>query len=291
MSGTMKISTVNSHDDRDDELAFLREEVKRLHRALGNCAPSLDQVLQRRGFRIYKKEPVDDLLVPAPGFIDGYIAMLHRYSFRLFLRDVIKRQDLFTLDDVTKYATGDVTREYVQYALDIGLIQKAQQGYALAKRPIRSFGTTLEWYLAELLRRDFGAEAAWGVKFRRPAVGGDYDVIARFDSALLYVEVKSSPPKQVYDSEVAAFLDRVQGLAPEAAVFFMDTELRMKDKIVPLFEGELEGRKERPAPVVRMERELFRIGERIFLINAKESIQRNLERVFLRHYRALNSGA
>ena len=66
-------------------------------------------------------------------------------------------------------------------------------------------------------------------------MGGDYDVLGRLDGALVYLEVKSSPPKQVYDSEVRAFLDRVEDLAPDLAVFLMDTELRMKDKLVPMF--------------------------------------------------------
>lgn len=287
----MQARPMPHRDDRDDELAFLRGEVKRLRQAARGGAPSLDQLLQRRGFRIYKKEPAEDLLVPAPAFIDGFIETLHRYSFRLFLRDVIRRQNRFTVDDVARYATQEVTRGYVHYALEIGLVRTTPTGYALIKRPVRSFGATLEWYLAELLRREFGAETAWGVKFRRPAAGGDYDVLARCDSALLYAEVKSSPPKQVYDTEIAAFLDRVADLAPEVAVFFMDTELRMKDKIVPMFEQALAARRGSAVPVVRMERELFRVGEGLFIINAKESIQRNLERVFLRHYRALNSGA
>ena len=96
------------------------------------------------------------------------------------------------------------------------------------------------------MKREFDAEAVWGVKFRRPKVGGDYDVLARVDGDLFYLEVKSSPPKQIYDSEVAAFLDRVDDLAPENRMFLMDTELRMKDKIVPMFEQELAERMEQP---------------------------------------------
>jgi len=113
-------------------------------------------------------------------------------------------------------------------------------------------------------------------------VGGDYDVLAKLDGSLLYVEVKSSPPKQVTDSEIAAFLARVEDLSPEIAVFLMDTELRMKDKVVPMFEQALANRRGLPPAVVRIERELFHIQERIFIVNAKESIVRNLERTISR---------
>ena len=270
-------------DDHDaDELAFLRDEVKRLRRTLNELTPSLAMLLKRRGFRVYKKEPSDDLLVPDEPFRDGFYANLHKYSFRLFLRDVIKHQERFTLEEVTRYSTTRVIRTYLNYLNDIGLIKEGAAGFTLSHRPITSFGPTLEWYVAELLKREFGAEALWGVKFRRPKVGGDYDVLAKLDGSLLYVEVKSSPPKQVTDSEVTAFLDRVDDLSAELSVFLMDTELRMKDKIVPMFEQALAKRHVRPPAVVRIERELFGVRDRLFIVNAKESINRNLERTISR---------
>ena len=160
------------------------------------------------------------------------------------------------------------------------MIDEGAAGYVLSRRPITSFGPTLEWYVAELLKREFGAEALWGVKFRRPKVGGDYDVLAKLDGSLLYVEVKSSPPKQITDSEMTAFLDRVEDLSPEFSVFLMDTELRMKDKIVPMFEQALAKRSNDPPPVSNGSSgsfSVYRTG--IFIVNAKESIGRNLEKV------------
>jgi hypothetical protein len=277
------VSTVD--DKTFEELVHLREEVKRLRQLLNRLTPAIDVLLRRRGFPIYKKEPPEDLLLPSEEQRGEYYRMLHKYSFRLFLRDVIKHQDFFTLGNVTGYATLDVTREYVKYGAKIGLVEKKSDGYVLAKRPITSFGPTLEWYIAEVFKREFGSDAVWGVKFKRPKVGGDYDVIAKFDGSLFYLEVKSSPPKQIYDSEIAAFLDRVSDLSPEIAVFFMDTELRMKDKIVPMFETELKKRFPEPPAVIRMERELFEIDNRIFIINAKESVIGNIEKVVYRYYK------
>lgn len=280
----MTIKNCAMNDQSFDELAYLRAEVKRLRKALSLQSPRIDVLLRRRGFKIYKKEPADDLLIPSKKYLNDYYTMLHKYSFRLFIRDVIKHQELFTLEDVARYATPSVTREYLDYLQSIKLIKKRTNGYALARGPITSFGTTLEWYIAEVFRREFGEEAVWGVKFKRPRVGGDYDVIAKLDGSLLYIEVKSSPPKQIYDSEIMAFLDRVADLAPAIAVFLMDTELRMKDKLVPMFEKELQKRYKVPPKVVRMERELFQIEDRIFIVNAKESIIQNIEKVVSWHY-------
>jgi len=274
-----------SNDKPLDELTQLRAEIKRLRKALNQQTPDLNTLLKRRGFTIYKKEPPDALLIPAKKYQGNYYRMLHKYSFRLFLRDVIKHQDLFTIDDVTRYASPQVTREYLDHIRSIKLIKKRAAGYMLAKGRVTSFGPTLEWYSAELFKREFSAEAIWGVKFRRPKVGGDYDVLARLNGSLLYMEVKSSPPKQIYDSEIAAFLDRVEDLSPAIAIFLMDTELRMKDKLVPMFEAELARRSAYPLSVTRMERELFQIQDRIFIVNAKESILGNIEKVIYRYYK------
>jgi hypothetical protein len=118
------------------------------------------------------------------------------------------------------------------------------------------------------IEKEFCFESICG-KFKRPCIGGDYDVLGRFNGAVLYIEVKSSPPKQIYAAEISAFFDRVLDLFPEIAVFFMDTELRMKDKIVPMFEEVLAKKNALPPAVTRMEKELFQIESRIFIINAR----------------------
>jgi hypothetical protein len=277
---------IKKNDELKQEVRHLRSEVRRLRSELRLRTPSVEALLRRRGFRVYKKEPADDLLVPAEPFRNEYAVMLRKYSFRLFLRDVIKHQDRFTVEPLTKYATGRTVRAYVAALVRIGLVEEMKNGYRLVRRPVLSFGPTLEWYVAEMLKREFGAEVLWGVKFRRPQVGGDYDVIAKMDGALLYLEVKSSPPKQIYDSEIAAFLDRVDDLGPEISVFLMDTELRMKDKIVPMFEKALAQRSDAPPPVGRIERELFGVRDRLFIVNAKESIAQNIETVIGRALRS-----
>lgn len=263
-------------DNAHEELVRLREEVERLRATVARLGPGLETLLRLRGFEIYRNEPRGDILVPAVPSLDEYYSRLRKYSFRLFLRDVIRYRDGFTLDQVTRYATADVTAEYARYLVSKGILRSEGDRHTLTLGPVRSFGETLEWYVAEVLRREFGAEATWGVKFRRPKVGGDYDVIARIGGTLVYAEVKSSPPKQIYESEINAFLDRVEDLVPDMALFLMDTELRMKDKIVPMFENALAARSSPPPAVERMERELFQVGGRMFILNSREDIMQNI---------------
>jgi hypothetical protein len=268
-----------------DETESLRNEIKRLRRSLSELTPPLEVLLKRRGFRIYKQEPSEDLLVPADEFVDGFYEMLKRYSFRLFLRDVIKNQEFFTAENVTRYATAEVTGDYIEYLKNIGLVEKKTGGFRLALGHIKSFGETLEWFTADIFKKEFATEAAWGVRFKRPKVGGDYDLIAKVDGAILYMEIKSSPPKQIYQNEISAFFDRVADFYPEISILFVDTELRMKDKIVPMFEEELKKRYPVPPKVLRMEKELFQMSDKIYIMNAKDCIASNIEKVLSRYFR------
>ena len=269
-----------------EEAQSLRDEIKRLRKSLSELTPSLDVLLKRRGFRIYKKEPSEDLILPAKEFQKGFYEVMKKYSFRLFLRDVIKHQDFFRIENVTRYATSEVTKDYVEYLREIGLAEKVSDGFGLSLIPIKSFGETLEWFVSETFKVEFAAEAIWGIKFKRPRVGGDYDLIAKVDGAILYMEIKSSPPKQIYQKEITAFFDRLSDLLPEIGIFFVDTELRMKDKIVPMFEEELGFRNTHPPKITRMEKELFQIEDKIFIINAKDNVAANIEKVLTWYFRS-----
>ncbi len=263
----------------------LRDEIKRLRKSLSDLTPSLEMLLKRRGFKIFKSEPSDDLLIPSEEFLSSFYEMLKKYSFRLFLRDVIKKQEGFKPEEVTRYATSGVTKEYIDYLIKIDMVEYNYPEYRLKNRPIKSFGETLEWFLSEILKKEFAIEAIWGIRFKRPRVGGDYDLIAKVDSSILYMEIKSSPPKQIYQKEISAFFERIEDLHPEISIFFDDTELRMKDKIVLMFEEELKKKYIAPPEIIRMEKELFHINDKIFIINAKDNIISNIEKVLSWYFR------
>ncbi len=259
-----------------EEVKQLKAEIKRLKSSLSKLTPSLDIMLKRRGFSIYRKQSSGDLLLPEKKYINSFYNKLNKYSFRLFLRDVINNQQYFTIENVSGYSTKEIASEYINFLIVTRLAEYYDGGYRLGKRPIKSFGETLEWFVAGIMKNDFHLETAWGVKFKRPGVGGDYDLISKINSSILYMEIKSSPPKQLFTGEIKAFFDRAEDLKPDISIFFVDTELRMKDKVVPMFRDELKKRYRKNISIKKIKKELFHINKKIFIINSKGSTSSNI---------------
>jgi len=238
--------------------------------------------LRRRGLRWNGERDPTPLLVPAGRRRARHYALLGHYSYRLFLRDVVKHGKDFGPADLTRYVTPAVAARYLRFLRAGGLVVFAGRGrYRLRDARIVSFGGTLEWYVAEILAREFGCDATYGLRIRAAPHGGDYDVIACAEGELLYVETKSAPPRQIVAPEIAAFLGRVDTLRPDLALFVVDTTLRMRDKLVPMFAAELPAGS---APV-RLERELWRVAPQIYLLNADPDLVRNVGSCLAAHFR------
>src|SRR5207237_448205 len=123
--------------------------------------------------------------------------------------------------------------------VELGILVRTPRDRYRFVRRATSFGPTLEWYVARELCGRLGCDVATGVKFRAPGLGGDLDVVAAMEGKLIYLELKSSPPKHLTQGEVAAFFARVRRLRPDVAVFAMDTALRLSDRVLPLLVAEL----------------------------------------------------
>ncbi len=243
----------------------------------------LSRAILARGMEIQHADIGDQLITKnlrSPDSLDRFYRLLHRYSFRLFLRDLLEFQPNPTLKDLTHYCSEGAARRYLKTLEDLQIVrQDRNEKSTLLVDFVPNFGETLEWYLAQILRRKFGAPASFLVVLRNGQAGGDYDVLALVDRFLLYVEVKSSPPKAVDNQQVRNFLSRIKDLLPDFAIFFEDTHLRMKDKIVRLFEEELSRRygwlARENFPVARLQDELFHINHRVYIINSKREIANN----------------
>jgi hypothetical protein len=273
------------------EIQSLKKKVQNLSKEIESIKTSLEdpssveKMLKMRGIRVFRKNPIDRLFLPPdlPAFYKTrFYEMMKRYSFRLVLRDMIKHQDRFRIQDLTYYCSSKVVKGYCDLLCEMGaIIREGGERYRTCVSPLYSFGPTLEWFIAEMFKRELASPAIYGVSVKKTPSGGDYDVIASWNRRLVYVETKSSPPKGVESSEITAFFSRIEDLLPEVAILFNDTQLRMKDKLVVMFEEELERRYGRESktlyPVERLIEELFHVRHRIFIVNSKKDVVENFQ--------------
>lgn len=280
------------------EIQSLRKKVRSLTKGIESARtasredPSLvERMLKMRGITVFRKNSTDRLFFPPelpPFYKNRFYQMMKRYSFRLVLRDMIKYQDGFRIQDLTHYCSSRVVQGYCRLLCEMGVIRKDGRGkYRTCVSPVYSFGSTLEWFIAEVFKREFTSPAIYGVSVKKTPSGGDYDVIASWNQRLVYVEVKSSPPKGVERNEISSFFSRMDDLLPEVGILFNDTQLRMKDKLVVMFEEELEERYGRESktlyPVERLIGELFHVQNHIFIVNSKKDVVENFQ-YCLKHY-------
>ncbi|HEY3357862.1 MAG TPA: hypothetical protein VGQ83_31715 [Polyangia bacterium] len=231
-------------------------------------------MLARRGLRVAPGRP--DLPFPpdlAGAAAAALAAELRHYGFRLFLRGAIRDGAGFTPAQTTRYLTPAQARACAEALVALGLARRLPRGRYALSHPARTFGGTLEWYVAWELRETLGFETARGLKLRVPGVGGDLDVVAAAEGKLVYLELKSAPPKELSRGEVAAFLQRVRALRPEVAILAMDTALRLGDKVLPLLTAELPG-----APPRRLGRDQWALTPHLYAVNAKPDLIANVSR-------------
>jgi len=237
-------------------------------------------MLARRGLRPQPARP--DLPFPPaldPARAEALCRRLDHYAFRLFLRGAIQRAEGFAPSVTTRYLPPAKAREHAEFLVGLSLAERLPRGRYRLVHPARSFGGTLEWYVARELSRRLGFDVATGLKLRARGVGGDLDVVAVADGRLTYLELKSSPPRHLEVGEVAAFVSRVQVVRPDLSLLVLDTGLRLADKVVPMLVAAVEASRPgaRPEPR-RLARELWAITPLLFAVNAKPDLIANVGR-------------
>jgi hypothetical protein len=243
-------------------------------------------MLVRRGFQA-SVAPLD---LPFPADMEAarlerLVERLGHYAFRLFLRGAILRRGAFLPPEATKYLEPSQAAAFAEDLVALELADREEEGRYRLRHPAASFGGTLEWYVARELSGRYGFDVAAGVKFHAPDVGGDLDVVAAAEGRLLYLEMKSSPPKHLAPDEVGAFFRRVRALRPHLAIFVMDTALRLSDKVLPLLQAELSTQP--PPPPRRVLREVWALTPHLYVVNARQDLLGNIGLAIAEGFRAL----
>ena len=264
---------------RELEIEAAAARPPRPQSALLPCGEAM-AMLARRGLRPGKAR----LDVPFQENLEEETAerlaeLLGHYPFRLFLRGAILHPEGFAPEEATQYLKRAQSRAYAESLVKLGLAERTSRARYRLLCSAKSFGGTLEWYVARELRRRFGFDVAAGVRFHARGVGGDLDVVAAAEGKLAYLELKSSPPRNLEMHEVVAFFDRVYMLRPDVTLFVVDTALRLSDKVLPMLVTELE-RRQGGTQVTprRVERELWALTPHLYAVNGKLDLMANIGR-------------
>jgi hypothetical protein len=190
---------------------------------------SIEKTLVRNGytFRSGKEDGSKKLLIqrlwidttPA----DGFFELMNIESNRSILKTICSLKSAFTQDDLAaKWPLKKVDALITELCNLRILSQRALGNFELANKEAK-FGENLEWYVAELFKRKLFATSDWGVKIEEAPCGGDYDVLARLENQIVYVECKAKNPGAVKESELLNFLKRDEFLRPHISIFFIDS--------------------------------------------------------------------
>ncbi|HDL18762.1 MAG TPA: hypothetical protein ENH29_06890 [Bacteroidetes bacterium] len=206
----------------------------------------------------------------------------------------MENQKHIQTENVSRYCSPKAAARYLGFLTKIGVLRQDGDSFQLKADFVPNFGETLEWYIAELFKSEFGSAAIYRAMITKSKIGGDWDVLANWSGRLVYLEVKSSPPKAVDAVQIQMFFYRLWELFPDIAILLEDTQLRMADKIVPLFREEPArkhgSREKEKYPVSRLQGEIFHINHSVYIMNSKGGLMQNLLRClrdFLRNQQQL----
>jgi hypothetical protein len=219
---------------------------------------------------------------------DEICSWLSHYAFRLFMRGAIQRAEGFSPADTTRYLKKNQSRHYAEVLVKLGLADRISRDHYRLKWASRNFGRTLEWFVGRELERRFGFEVATGVKLHVRGGGGDLDVVAAAEGKLIYIELKSSPPKNLVGNEIDAFCDRLQLLRPDVSLFVVDTALRLSDKVVPMLLDAFRRRGyiiDRPA---RIAAQLWALTPHLYAVNGSRDLMANIMKAIAAGLRSLS---
>ena len=268
------------------EIENLREQIKEINRTLKYITISVKNVLKRRGFNFFSSCPTGELMIPQildPKILEKFYKYFKKYSFRLFLRDIIKNKEKIKLEELVHFCSLRTVKKYLNFLNKAEIIEKLEGNiFQLKNRNINTFGVTLEWFITQIFEREFNSPADWRVKILNLKSGGDFDVIAVVEQMMVFVEVKSSPPKHIHQNVVSEFFLRIDDLNPDISIFFVDTHLRLKDKINVMFGYELNS-KNCKYEIKNFFSKIYCVNNNIFIVNSKPDIITNF-RECLKYY-------
>ena len=180
--------------------------------------PDIFSLLNQRGHRVTKLGSERDIFLPTrqdlePELKDSFKVMLYNLmrndSFRRSLRD---------------WAYGNISENNSNLAYIMSYVKLCEKfgGWSNAAPEIRRrYASTFEWYVSELLCREFAARASgFGLRLKDADPDDEFDCVALLDNGLVFVECKTG--REGIYAQIKKFLRRDTELLATYSFFVFD---------------------------------------------------------------------
>jgi hypothetical protein len=234
-------------------------------------------LLKERGFKILELKDKKLIFPEDEIFFNDYFKNLRSYYFRRILQDTIKKKEF---DDnfvhKLKKKWGEVVVErYLQKLLNYGILKKSNSFYESKFKDIDNIGNTLEWYIGEILKREFSIPVVSNIEIKNLSDGGDFDIFFLLLGNLSYLEIKSSPPNNISIEELENFIKRINGVGTKVSILFIDTTLNIKRNIIDNMKFLLK-RYKREFLGIMIRNGFYKVSKGIYVFNSKRSIEESI---------------
>lgn len=276
---------------KKDLFEYLLQELDKINSELRIIRDYFDKSLERslklRGYTIIESCSLDRIILPRGKDIEineKYYQLLFHYRFRRLLSDIIqvKNSGFVNLELLTTRWEWEEISEYFDFLILSGILEKKENKYYFPYINLDNFGETLEWFIAQVLKREFFIPAIWGVKLLDISGGGDFDVLGLIENCLLYIECKTSPPNNVRLRDLWEFLRRREVLGSQLTIFLIDTTLKVERNIIDNIKMLLDKRfsPNRSNEVVKEKEGIYFFPPNLFVLQGKGDFIINFQHIF-----------
>ncbi|MGB9857591.1 MAG: hypothetical protein ACPLKX_05535 [Dictyoglomaceae bacterium] len=247
----------------------------------------LERSLKLRGYTLTESCSLERVILPKKEFKEieeRYYQFLFHYRFRRLLSDIIqvKNSGFVNLDLLlTKWKWEEIS-EYFDFLILSGILEKKEDKFYFPYINLDNFGETLEWFIAQILKKEFSIPAMWGVKLLDISGGGDFDVLGLIENYLLYIECKTSPPNNVRLRDLWEFLRRREALGSHLTIFLIDTTLKVERNIIDNIKMLLDRRfsPNRNNEVIKEKEGIYFFPPNLFILQGKGDFIVNFQYIF-----------
>jgi hypothetical protein len=213
--------------------------------------------------------------------------MMPQYGFRIFLKsiwpDLLSGKENHIVLPATQYLSVKKEQEFYQLLKKYGVFKLFRQLKKDSASSIFRYDLFFSEFLREQLWEKYSILSLLNVKILDYNEGGDIDMLCFLNDRLFTFEIKTSPPNNVQIMEIGAFLKRARQFNQWIHIFFIDTTLRLEDKIIPMFEESLYYQDGEESfiqnPVSKIEENAYLISPNILIANVKPRLSIRLRRL------------